>query len=360
MVTTDINSVDSQIREFNRSVRLTMIGSALISLVEIGGGVVLNAPAVLATAIGLLTFAVLLALVSRVAQRGNLRAAALMNTIFIYAIALYVTVTVPFALSSTILVIASAPIVAVPYVRRVDLAWISAAGVVAAVAAVLLGRLVAIFPPVSEPLASLVLVTAVAVVTVVLFGFFGQLQNRFNATIEKISQTNNALERARAGLEQEIAERTASLQVAVAEIQARADQQARLISENDQQRQMLQELSVPVLPMSDDVLVMPLIGSLDEGRLRQAQERALRSVEQVGARVLILDVTGVPVVDTFVAASLLELAAAARLLGAKVLLVGVRPEVAQTIVSLGVSLDGVRTLATLQDGLRFALASGRA
>jgi rsbT co-antagonist protein RsbR len=106
-----------------------------------------------------------------------------------------------------------------------------------------------------------------------------------------------------------------------------------------------------VLPITPTTLIMPLVGTFDSARLRTVQERALHTIERTAARVLVLDITGVPVVDAEIAAGLVGVIRATRLLGAEVLLVGIRPEVAQTIVGLGLPLEGVRTAATLQDGL---------
>jgi rsbT co-antagonist protein RsbR len=103
------------------------------------------------------------------------------------------------------------------------------------------------------------------------------------------------------------------------------------------------------------VIAMPLIGSIDSHRAQQVIETLLEGVNTTGAQIVILDVTGVPVVDTQVANTLLRSAQAVRLLGAEVLLTGIRPEVAQTIVGLGLDLSHIRTLATLQDGVMYAL-----
>lgn len=119
-----------------------------------------------------------------------------------------------------------------------------------------------------------------------------------------------------------------------------------------QQREAFRQLSVPVLPISDQTLVMPLIGSLDTERLHDLQDEALAALERFRARELILDITGVPLVDTQVARGIISVAQATRLLGASITLVGVRPEVAQTIVNLGIDLSHIRTLSTLQQGLR--------
>jgi rsbT co-antagonist protein RsbR len=118
---------------------------------------------------------------------------------------------------------------------------------------------------------------------------------------------------------------------------------------------MLHELSTPVIPFSDEVLVMPLIGTIDTRRAQQALETLLSSIAASRARVAILDITGVPVVDTQVANALLRAAQAVSLLGAQVVLTGIRPEVAQTIVGLGVSLQSMVTRSSLQSGIAYAL-----
>ena len=123
----------------------------------------------------------------------------------------------------------------------------------------------------------------------------------------------------------------------------------------EQQRAIISEMSVPILPLTDSALIMPLVGALDSARIAQAQERALHTIQQTSAHHLILDITGVPIVDTQVALGLMQIVQAAQLLGCKVTLVGIRPEVAQAIVGLGISLTGVETLGTLQTGIARAL-----
>ncbi|MGQ9828715.1 MAG: STAS domain-containing protein, partial [Roseiflexus sp.] len=118
------------------------------------------------------------------------------------------------------------------------------------------------------------------------------------------------------------------------------------------QREVIRELSLPLLPVGREVLVAPLIGALDQERMQQLQSHVLKRVERMHARLLILDVTGVPLIDSQVAQGLINLSQGLRLLGAKVILVGVRPEVAQTIVALGVHLRSVEVFGDLGSALR--------
>jgi rsbT co-antagonist protein RsbR len=149
-------------------------------------------------------------------------------------------------------------------------------------------------------------------------------------------------------LEQRVAERTADLQAALARVEAQAQEQARLLEEIAQQRQVIRELSVPVLPVTDQALVMPLVGAIDTERLADIQDRALHTLQRSQAHYLLVDITGVPVVDSQVAQGLLAINAMCRLLGAEMVLIGIRPEVAQTIVGLGMNLSSLRTAADLQ------------
>jgi PAS domain S-box-containing protein len=118
----------------------------------------------------------------------------------------------------------------------------------------------------------------------------------------------------------------------------------------------LAELSTPLIPISDHVVVMPLIGAIDSDRAGQVLETLLHGIERSHARVAILDITGVPLVDTQVAKSLITAAQAVRLLGARIVLTGIRPEVAQTLVGLGVDLGDIVTHSTLQSGIAYATA----
>ena len=123
---------------------------------------------------------------------------------------------------------------------------------------------------------------------------------------------------------------------------------------NRQQQEML-ELSTPVVELWDGVLALPLIGTLDSARTQVVMENLLQRIVETGAAIAIIDITGVPTVDTLVAQHLLKTVAAARLMGADCIISGIRPQIAQTIVHLGVDLQDVITKATLADAFRIAL-----
>ncbi|WP_438024172.1 STAS domain-containing protein [Sorangium sp. So ce233] len=120
------------------------------------------------------------------------------------------------------------------------------------------------------------------------------------------------------------------------------------------QAKTLLELSAPIVPLSQGVLVLPLVGALDAVRAQQMMENLLGKVVERQARVAIIDVTGVPHIDTTSASALLQVARAVRLLGAQVVLTGIRPEVAQAIVGLDIDLAGIVTRRDLQSGIAFA------
>jgi len=121
------------------------------------------------------------------------------------------------------------------------------------------------------------------------------------------------------------------------------------------QQQELMELSTPVVQLWDEVLALPLIGTLDSNRTQVVMENLLQRVVETGARIAIIDITGVPTVDTLVAQHLLKTVAAARLMGADCIISGIRPQIAQTVVHLGLDLTTVITKATLADAFAVAL-----
>lgn len=122
----------------------------------------------------------------------------------------------------------------------------------------------------------------------------------------------------------------------------------------EQQRKAIEELSTPIIKIWERVLVLPLIGTLDTRRSQRLTEALLTDIATTQTKVAILDITGVATVDSAVANHLMKTVAAVQLLGASCVITGIRPEVAQTIVHLGVDLSGVETLSTLAEGLKWA------
>jgi PAS domain S-box-containing protein len=163
-------------------------------------------------------------------------------------------------------------------------------------------------------------------------------------------QAEEALERAYAEVEQQVAERTAALQQEIAE---RERLQEEVI---EAQRRALAELSTPIIPVLEGVIVMPLIGSVDTLRARDITRALLAGIREHRAKVVILDITGVPLVDSGVAAYLNRTIQAARLKGARTIVTGISEAVAETIVDLGIDWSGIETLSDLQTGLRVVLA----
>jgi rsbT co-antagonist protein RsbR len=121
------------------------------------------------------------------------------------------------------------------------------------------------------------------------------------------------------------------------------------------QQQELLELSTPVVKLWEGVLAVPMIGTLDSSRTQLVMEALLTRIVETGSELAIIDITGVPTVDTLVAQHLLKTVTAIRLMGADCIISGIRPQIAQTIVHLGIDLQGITTKATLADALQIAM-----
>jgi rsbT co-antagonist protein RsbR len=170
----------------------------------------------------------------------------------------------------------------------------------------------------------------------------GALARGFDAMAATIQQRNSDLVAEHAQAEAARADAEAAHTAIVAQLET-----------IEQQRNIIREMSVPIMPLDGATLVMPLVGALDSERIRLVQEQALQAIERSSARYMILDISAVPIVDTQVARGLLQVVRAARLLGAEVVLVGVRPEVAQAVVGLGIQLDAIVTRSSLQSGIGY-------
>ncbi|NJN18243.1 MAG: STAS domain-containing protein [Oscillochloris sp.] len=175
--------------------------------------------------------------------------------------------------------------------------------------------------------------------------------NSANSARAEAEQTREQLAAANLDLEERVVARTRDLERTVAEQRHTAAELAASLQNQRNLNQLINELSVPIIPVSHNALVVPLVGGIDSARAEQLMSDILTRVENKDARMVILDVTGVAVVDTLVASALLRVADAIKLMGAQAMICGIRPEVAQTLVQLGADLSGIRTGATLQDSL---------
>ncbi|MFO0575398.1 MAG: AAA family ATPase [Polyangia bacterium] len=165
-----------------------------------------------------------------------------------------------------------------------------------------------------------------------------------NEANQRLMRRSDELDHMNRRLQQELAERQRSEQ-------ERAALQDRIITS---QKARLAEMATPLIPISSEIMVMPLIGTVDPERAQQVLDTALSGVSTSRARFVILDITGLRHVDTSVAGTLLNTARALQLLGARAVLTGIRAEVAQTLVGLGVDLGGIVTLSQLQGGIDYA------
>jgi rsbT co-antagonist protein RsbR len=211
--------------------------------------------------------------------------------------------------------------------------------------------------PATSSFDSVVVPSAFALLVVItLMSFLGAktMSNALLTTQQARNQAEAAavaLEQANTGLEATVTERTRSLEAALQAVEQRETRLIETLRENEGQRATIREMSVPAIPVSSTTMIMPLIGALDTARLANLRTQAIHSIERTGTRYLVLDITGIVVVDSQVAQGILEVVQAARLLGSEVILVGIRPEVAQTIVGLGLDLRTIRTFSDLQSAL---------
>ncbi len=153
---------------------------------------------------------------------------------------------------------------------------------------------------------------------------------------------------------EELAQQRAA-RLEVKHLESQLDELKAAFAEKSELLERIRQTSTPIAPVVEGILVVPLVGMFDTFRTELLTERLLQAIPRARARVVILDISGVPVFDAEAAALIVRLARAVRLLGTELLLVGVAPATALTIVELAVDLEGLRTLGTLQDGLALAL-----
>ena len=197
-----------------------------------------------------------------------------------------------------------------------------------------------------------------AVIAVTVWVLVGRAQRALNAATD----SSQRLERQLASERELAAERERINHELAASLSALGERDAQLRSEQAQQdalRSVLRERSTPVIPILDGVVVMPLTGVLDERQIDDMATTLLDSISALKARLAIIDVTGLTTIDPQLGTALLETATACRMLGATPILAGIRPDAAQTLVSLGLDLAGITTVTNLQSGVEYALSRQR-
>ncbi|MEP7187965.1 MAG: STAS domain-containing protein, partial [Roseiflexaceae bacterium] len=212
------------------------------------------------------------------------------------------------------------------------------------------------FIPVSPPSAANlvpIFILLIAVLSLFLDRFGTALRDALSTTQAREQELNIL----RASLEATVAERTTSLQLALAEGEQREKHLALTLEDLRASQAAFRDLSAPVIPVLPGVLIAPLIGALDSARATELTSNVLSMVEREHANHVIFDITGVPLVDTHVAQVLLQTTTAVRLLGAQAFLVGIRPEVAQTMVALNLDMSALRSFSTLRDAIDALLSS---
>jgi rsbT co-antagonist protein RsbR len=202
--------------------------------------------------------------------------------------------------------------------------------------------------------------TSIIPIFVLIIAVLSLFLDRFGTSLRNALTTTQAREqelvRLRTSLESTIAERTSLLKQALAAGEQRETRLELALEDLRASQEAVRELSAPVIPVLPGVLVAPLIGALDSVRAAELTTNILTMVERERAHHVIFDITGVPLVDTHVAQVLLQTTTAVRLLGAQAFLVGIRPEVAQTMVALNVDMGTLRSYSTLRDAIDALLA----
>lgn len=331
-------SEDEQVARQERLVNIIALGGA------IAGGVYLLSLAILpflsqevapASLIGGAGCVILALAAYRLSRVGRVRAAAILVVVAAALIGLY-SVYARGTLSVSVVVLAPSIVLAGMAIGG-HAAWItSAVDFALFVAMVVLEATEVYTPPIGHVPTSAVALTAVSLGLLTLVTV--QTLRVMDRTVSLMSERESALRVAHE--EQDRLLRS---------LQAREEAQSRLL-------ETVRELGSPIIPLVEGIIAMPLIGTVDTVRAQQMLQTLLQGVADHRARTVIVDITGVPVVDTDVAGALVRALSGARLLGAETVLTGIRAEVAQTIVELGLDLTDVVTRGTLQEGLAYALA----
>ncbi|WP_299644584.1 STAS domain-containing protein [uncultured Chloroflexus sp.] len=327
------------------------LAAVAASIAFFTGGFLLNALPLIILAIGAIALLALELFAMWLNRQAKQLAAIYTVSSAIAGYSILVTLVVPDLLPLSILGPMVVIAIVFPYLDRITLLGFGIGAVVLSVIIAALGVYVRLFEPLPFAVLNPLLILLVAISMPVIMLLFWHNYQRIVDALQQSEQSNRALQAIRERLEEEVAKRTSDLQQAVQTLEQRFIEQQNLRRALEQQREVIRGLSVPILPVTNDILVMPLIGEVDHERLTEVSRRALTAIAQTGARNLFIDITAVPVVDEEVANGLITVFQAVRLLGAQVSLVGVRPEVAQSLVMAAIDLKNIQTFASLQDAL---------
>ena len=209
----------------------------------------------------------------------------------------------------------------------------------------------------SAPASATSLIPIIILLIAILSLFLDQFGTSLRDALSTTQARKQELDILRASLEATVAERTTSLQLALDEGAQREKRLASTLEDLRASQEAFRELSAPVIPVLSGVLIAPLVGVLDSARASDLTSNVLAMVEREHAKHVIFDITGVPLVDTHVAQVLLQTTTAVRLLGAQAFLVGIRPEVAQTMVALNLDMSALRSFSTLRDAIDALLSA---
>jgi rsbT co-antagonist protein RsbR len=347
---TSIKSQDPEIRRRGLTVLLISTGLAALCLLMIIVAVIKHAPPVAPPIlVGAAAILIGIGFLARAGRPGLAAPLVIIFTIFLLLTVITInpnTVTLPFFLAlGTLLATVLLPPTQI---------WL-------VLIACILGNILAaslFFPDLQarEIWSEVTINSSVLMISVTLIGYLSArgiraaLATAMEAR-EVAEAASQALANSNAELELRVEERTSDLRKVAAEQQAIATRLQASLQAQEELNHLVDELAVPMIPINSDTLVVPLVGNIDSTRTNHALTSVLERIERDHARTIILDVTGVAVIDTQVAAAFLQMAAATRLMGAEIVLSGIRPEVAQTLVHLGVDLHDLRTAATLQESL---------
>ncbi len=345
-----LHNGEDQLR-FRQLINWILLASSASTLIYFVIGGAFSVPIILFMGVGTLVVSGVAIWTRQSLERRSLITLVLALLASIWMLILVFGILVPVLLPAMLIAIILTVALALPYIDSRLLKRFSLAGWVVAIILVVVSRYATFPDPIPHFVADFLIVFVVAVGMAICLFLLWQFHARLTASLLSAQTANSALLQAQASLETQVAQRTAALQTALAEAETTRNQLAEQLSVIAQQREVIREMSVPLLPVGRDTLVLPLVGALDSARLGQLQEQALNRLQASRARRLLLDITGVPVVDSQVAQGLLRVVQAAKMLGAEAVLVGIRPEVAQSIVGLGLDLGGIRTCSDLQGAL---------